>query len=324
MVLRLMAAMSLVVASELEAQVPARAPTRSTVGKDVAAKRSVGWLGFRTDPDDAALIVEVAARSPAEGAGVRVGDRIIASDPLRLITQPGSIQDSPGTRTVVPARLYAGPVMGSTYQMTLRRGTETFTVTMIAGAPPKSSRPLLKPTRRAGSAAADTVEAEARVYRDELARTTLKPARKSPVTRASIPLRRDSIAMTHTDQGTIPVVVDQELYASLQRTLKETNRAVSLMASRTNAISGAEFEHLNPALGHYFGGIDDGVFVLRVAAGSPAASAGLEPGDIVESVNGLEIETIATLRETIANESGTIILSVIRKGKPATVTLRKE
>jgi S1-C subfamily serine protease len=95
-------------------------------------------------------------------------------------------------------------------------------------------------------------------------------------------------------------------------------------ARRSNAISGAEFEELNPGLADYFGGIGEGVFVLRVSGATPAFAAGLRAGDIVQSVNGQYVPTIADLRNAVNEASGTITLRIQRKGKPATVTLRKE
>ena len=92
----------------------------------------------------------------------------------------------------------------------------------------------------------------------------------------------------------------------------------------TSALAGAEFEQLNPGLAEYFGGISEGMFVLRVAPGTPAATAGLQAGDIIETLNGERVVTIAELRRSMAEQSGPRTLDVIRKGRPATVLLRKE
>ena len=325
---------------------PGQASTTKQAPAVVPARR--GWLGFRTDPNDSEVILEVAPDSPAERAGIRPGDRIVSADRLLYsVSKADSTSGRPG-----PSRYYvSGPIMGATYRMTLARGAETFDVSMVAVAPPASQRPLLRPTLAPGSAP-DTLAAEVEAFRTELARTTLQPSRRAPAT----PLRRfdelrtraDSEAARRPELDEALTIRDSALYAMLERTvngrltgdsgiisdpelyndLSARIRQVDLLAStldrRPNAISGAEFEQLNPALGQYFGGISEGVFVLRVGAESPAATAGLEPGDIVQSVNGERVATIEGMRERVARATGTITLQVIRKGRPATVRLRKE
>jgi C-terminal processing protease CtpA/Prc len=120
------------------------------------------------------------------------------------------------------------------------------------------------------------------------------------------------------------LLADSTLYVELNGMIKGMDVLLTKVHARTNALAGAELEHLNPGLADYFGGVAEGVFVLRVAPGTPAATAGLQPGDIVETLNGERVETIGTLRAAIAESSGPLTLHVIRKGRPATVILRKE
>jgi C-terminal processing protease CtpA/Prc len=246
--------------------------------------------------------------------------------------------------------MYAlGPIMGRTYQMRLERDGAAFDVVMTAVAPPASQR-TLRPTRAPGTDP-DTLAAEVEAFRTELARTTLQPSKRplKPLAKSS---PRKELLRTKADSD---AVRDQELYDELaglqkekpttidrldaQRTKAgdptivdspelyqklEMTRMAKVLDVRMNAISGAEFEDLNPALGEYFGGIQDGVLVIRVGPESPAASAGLQPGDVVKTINGEDVATIASLRERVANTSGTITFGVIRKGRLSTVTLRKE
>ena len=355
MVLRFLALAALLFTGAAQAQEPTKVPARLPAKKQPvtphattepatvpAAKQSpmrnvlpakVGWLGFRTDPNDRDVILEVAPDSPAERAGIRPGDRIVSSDPLH---DPMWSRDTSRAGKTVATRSLLGPIAGRTYHMTLQRGEETFAVSMIAVAPPQGQFVGLRPTRATRSQP-DTLRAEVDAYRTELARTTLQPARK--LTTAASPRepletgaadedrRRQALLQAYERtraRGENLRGSDPGTSASLERNPESPNRSIRLLATRANAVSGAEFEQLNPALGQYFGGVSEGVFVLRVSAESPAAIAGLEPGDIVERVNGEQVATIASVRERVASATGTITLSVIRKGRPATITLRKE
>ena len=316
MVLRLASLAVLALASAIEAQEPVKAPAKQPPSKAAAPTKQTpatsgkalttapattkpampsatpGWLGFRTDPKDRAIVLEVAPDSPAERAGMMPGDRIVSSDQLAY-----TIATKANAKPGAPASLatyVAGPIAGRTYHMTLARDGETIAISMIAVAPPAGQEVELRPTR-APARVPDTLRAEIDAYRTELTRTTLRPSQRLSTTPTMVP---DS--------------------------LQTTGRAVTLIATRANVVSGAELEQLNPALGEYFGGISEGVLVIRVGAESPAANAGLQPGDVVTTVNGADVATISALRERVADAAGTITLGIVRKGNPATVVLRKE
>ncbi|MFQ5679145.1 MAG: PDZ domain-containing protein [Gemmatimonadota bacterium] len=62
------------------------------------------------------------------------------------------------------------------------------------------------------------------------------------------------------------------------------------------SVAGAEFEPLSPELAESFTGVDEGLLVLRVAAGTPAARLGLRPGDVVDEVAGERVISLEELR----------------------------
>lgn len=87
------------------------------------------------------------------------------------------------------------------------------------------------------------------------------------------------------------------------------------------ALGGAEFAELNAGLGRYFRR-DRGLLVLAVAAGSPAARAGLEPGDVVTAAGGEEVATLPELRRATARAAeGRLRLSVLRDGRARQVEM---
>jgi len=88
------------------------------------------------------------------------------------------------------------------------------------------------------------------------------------------------------------------------------------------AIGGAELTELNPALGEYFG-TDSGVLVVRVPRGSPAERAGLAPGDVILSINGRDVESMADLRTAVTRASREPIrMEILRKKARQTIELR--
>ncbi len=66
----------------------------------------------------------------------------------------------------------------------------------------------------------------------------------------------------------------------------------------------------------------DKVLIVNVAPDSPAAAAGLQPGDIIVAINGAETNTMEAIHEQIYNHLGEpITMTVLRENKPVTVTL---
>lgn len=96
-------------------------------------------------------------------------------------------------------------------------------------------------------------------------------------------------------------------------------------------VSGAELSELNSSLGRYFGA-DEGVLVTDVTEGSPAAEAGLEPGDVVTGADGRPIREIGDLRGAVSavqwarlrraeESSREVRLEILREGETMEVVL---
>ena len=124
MVLRLASIALLVGAAQVAAQVPARAPTRASGAPKqvIGVERHDGWFGFRYDAvADRMIVLEVAPNSPAERAGLRKDDLVITIDGQKANST--TLAEKP-------------PVAGEKLVLTVRRGTELLTITMVAAAPP--------------------------------------------------------------------------------------------------------------------------------------------------------------------------------------------
>jgi membrane-associated protease RseP (regulator of RpoE activity) len=342
MVLRLIPLALLLGAAPLAAQVPARAPTRAAEAQ--GARGHAGWFGFRQEVErDSLVVLEVAPGSPAERAGLRKGDRIIMLDGRPATAQ--LLNENPSN-------------VGDIRRMTVRRGTATLTFAMVAEPAPGTLMPAGRPVGdpdtvvraarelRGRMALRATRAPDSLVVSDSVAdaiaaaMARLTPRSSRPLIIVDGVVMPDSVpdstrlerlltarelysAMERSGTATAAgkLLDSPELYADLTRTMAEVERVATGVALRSSVISGAELEQLNAGLADYFGGVSEGVFVLRIAEGTSAAGAVLRPGDIIQSVNGQRILTIAELRDAIANASGTATLDILRKGRPERVVV---
>src|SRR5579875_2208985 len=83
---------------------------------------------------------------------------------------------------------------------------------------------------------------------------------------------------------------------------------------------GVEFQqNLPPAVAHVYG-VKSGVLISSVVPGSPAAKAGLKPGDIITSIDGQKIHNGDELINNISSRKPgtTVTVGYVRNGKPET------
>ncbi len=91
-----------------------------------------------------------------------------------------------------------------------------------------------------------------------------------------------------------------------------------------NPLAGATVGNLNPAFDDDLG-LDTtlrGVVVSSLEQGSAAQRLGLEPGDILVSLNHQPVDTVAGLQDTLGASRAPWTIAVRRKGKLLTVTVR--
>ncbi len=83
---------------------------------------------------------------------------------------------------------------------------------------------------------------------------------------------------------------------------------------------GVRIESLSPALGSYFSVPDGkGVLVLEVLKDTPAARAGLRPGDVITRVGTERVNDSSDLVSALRGKEGRVTLHVIRKGAAHTI-----
>ena len=111
-------------------------------------------------------------------------------------------------------------------------------------------------------------------------------------------------------------VQDPEPTADQMRSVRAYGVALERGSGR---VAGAEFEELNPDLADAIGiaesGVAEGLFVVRVLDGTPAAVSGLRPGDVLIEVGGRKVGSVAGLRGAILEGGGSVEMTWIRKGR---------
>jgi S1-C subfamily serine protease len=89
-----------------------------------------------------------------------------------------------------------------------------------------------------------------------------------------------------------------------------------------SAVAGAELARMNDDLRDALD-VEQGVLVLNVSRGSPAATAGLRAGDVILRANDRTVTTAAGVQRAVERaDDRRVELSVVRKGDRRSVVLK--
>jgi predicted metalloprotease with PDZ domain len=89
-----------------------------------------------------------------------------------------------------------------------------------------------------------------------------------------------------------------------------------------NRVAGAEVVDLRPELAEYFE-VEGGVLVVDVVAGTPAAIAGIVPGDVITRLDQVSVRSVQDLRFGVSQAGETLPIALIRQGTSIQVLLRR-
>jgi S1-C subfamily serine protease len=245
----------------------------------------------------------VAPETPAARAGVQRGDTVTRWN---------------GRRDVATATRERALQPGDTVRLRVRRGPQRDETLAVVAA----ERPDIIASRRGPDGE------EIIVIRPESVARQMRIMSDSLIVRADSLheriqlLMRDSIGprLREFERTQLPRI--EERLKRMEEAFDGDEFVISL---GQRSVAGAEFAEVNEGLSSYFG-TDDGVLVLKVAPETPAARAGLRPGDVVVEVDDQEIDAISELRRAVsraqARESRSVKLEVLRKGQRRELELR--
>ncbi|HSL69635.1 MAG TPA: PDZ domain-containing protein, partial [Longimicrobiales bacterium] len=260
--------------------------------------RPRGWIGINFDfmsetrdgkTTETLTVLDVIKDSPAEKAGVKKGDRILSIDGEEITAN----RFERVARVLQP---------GDTVKLRISSDGRVRDLTLVAADRPTDDRILMLGDRgqlaRIYLERMDSLFGDTTRFRFPDVRVFSRMGMDTMFERG-IRLYMDTLSKGFAFSGPRPG-------------LRFEFPNFEVTAARS--VAGAEFTPLNPGLAQYFQ-TDRGILVIRVAPETPAARAGLEPGDVITRIDDRVVDDVPALRAAVtrARES-TLKLSILRKG----------
>ncbi|HEU0301870.1 MAG TPA: PDZ domain-containing protein [Longimicrobium sp.] len=306
--------------------------------------RRPGMIGISFDTGDGddvdgVRIIEVRRGGPADEAGIREGDVVIRLNGSSAIeafrTLPATLEE------------------GDSVRLRIRRGGDERDVVVVAERRPGTRFGFVRPgpgerpmiffdrdsmefplealTMRIDSLHTRLLHLDSgmvRVQLDSLVHLFNDSARVFIQRMPNVELRLEGPELEALRLEGRLEGLDEELEAQLFRLdelggeLEGLGEQPFFMELGRRAAAGAELAEMNEGLGRYFDGLTEGALVIEVAPNTPAARAGLQPGDVILRAGGREVDGPEDVRRALmAAEDGEVVLEVQRQGRRRELTL---
>jgi len=302
-------------ATTAAAQQPPRAPRPVQVPQTPQAPRAPLRFGFMLESGPPPVVLEVMPASPAERAGVREGDILVTIEGQSATV--GRVQSV--ARRIAP---------GDTVRIRIRRDGRERDVRVVPEVRRYARVPRGREHGKIVLVDPDSIQAMVKLYLDG--------AREALKLHGDLDLDLD-LDLDIDEGGDRPFVY--RFHAdSLGKAIREQMQAlgpqlrelgelrfdlpqIDIDLQGLAVVSGARLTDLNDELARYFPGAEGGALVLSVRAGSPAARAGLQAGDVIVGLDGESIEELGDLHRDLRDRDRAHELSVVRRGERLTLRL---
>lgn len=282
-----------------------------------------GMIGVLFDAEpgqgEGVRVIEVRPGSPAAAAGVREGDIVV-----RL-----NGEQAAGTVDALPGRLQAG----DTVRLRVRReGGGEREVVVVAQARPATRFSMVRPGGAADNLIIINGDSMRIPIQELTGRLDSLHTRLRDIEGGAIRVQVDSMVRMFSDSAQVWVqrMPPMEVHVDVPMEIRENviveglpmeGRPFFMELGRRSA-AGAELAEMNEGLSAYFGGQREGALVIDVSPESPAARAGLQPGDVIVRAGGQEVGDPEGVRRALNRaEEGRVALQVIRQGRRRELSL---
>lgn len=280
-------------------------------------------ISFGTEEDgEGVRIIDVRRGSPAAEAGLRGGDVVVLLNG----------RDATRTMNDLPDQLQAG----DTVRLRVRRDGGEREVVVVAE--PREVRRFsfgMPGARIAGPGVEENViiingdsvhlPLEALTVRIDSLRTHLQGLEGMEFRFEMDSLARvldDSAGVWAQRMPRMQFHMESPMSAELAEGIAIAEGRPFFMELGRRAAAGAELAEMNDGLSRYFGGQRDGALVIEVSPESPAARAGLEPGDVIVRAGDAAVDGPEDVRDALNHaDEGRVSLEVIRQGRRRTLSL---
>jgi membrane-associated protease RseP (regulator of RpoE activity) len=286
----------------------------------------IGVVFGNRSGQDGVRIVEVRRGSPADEAGVREGDVVVRVNG----------ESAASAVDALPRRLQEG----DTVRLRVRRdGRDEREVVVVAEARPATRFSVVRPEiegRLLGRENLVIINGDSiRLPLQELTvridslRTHLRDIEELGAVRVEV----DSLVRMFADSGSVWMQRMPNVEMRITEPMRMEDVVVRgampgaegrpfFMELGRRSAAGAELAEMNEGLSAYFGGQRQGALVIEVSPESPAARAGLQPGDVIVRAGGQDVEDPADVRTALNRaEAGRVALEVIRQGRRRELSL---